>query len=208
MNNFQQFITSNTKNLSIYVNEADLKFSSLLSAISDPKPFFHSLFLLELLRIQQDGAVKTILNRLESSIDNLNYTLNLELEDFIKHNSVGFTEDKTVSLKKIINEKYMDLPGIDGDITTISQLIGIIDCVGITESQYRSFDEFAKVFFLNVKMFKFANEQKIPAAMKPMSLSTMEIAWAYHSEQQDTLFQILFNNITEWSQMKMFGIGI
>ena len=102
----------------------------------------------------------------------------------------------------------MDLPGIDGDITTISQLIGIIDCVGITESQYRSFDEFAKVFFLNVKMFKFANEQKIPAAMKPMSLSTMEIAWAYHSEQQDTLFQILFNNITEWSQMKMFGIGI
>ena len=208
LNCFHHFILSHDKDLQVYVNEDNFKFSSLLNSISDPKPLFHPLFLLELLRVQKENLVKVILNRLYHCIEDVHYTLNLELEDFLTICHSTFNEEQSLRLKEKINEKCLELPGIDGDIMIISQLIGIVDSVSIIENQSRSLDEYAAVFFLNVKMFKYANEQKIPSSLKPMCLTSMEIAWALHSEQQDTLFQILFNNITDWNQMKMYGIGI
>jgi hypothetical protein len=76
------------------------------------------------------------------------------------------------------------------------------------ESQSRSLDEFGKVFFLNVKMFKFANDQKIPSSLKPVCLTSMEIAWALHSDQQDTFFSLFFSNLHEWGMIRMYGIGV
>ena len=197
LNCFHHFIVAYEKDIQVYVNENDLKFSSLLNSISDPKPLFHPLFLLELLRVQKENLVKLILTRLLECIENVNYTLNLGLEDFLSNSQVIFTEEQSLTLKNKINEKCLELPGIGGDIMTISQLIGIVDCITVIENQSRSLDDYAKVFFLNVKMFKYANEQKIPSSLKPMCLTSMEVAWALHSEQQDTLFQILFSNISD-----------
>ena len=204
----RQFITSHNQDLQVYTNPESSKLSLLLSAVSDPKPLFHPLFLLELLRIQKEDMAKAVLSRMNQCIDSINYTLNLEIEDFINTEQSSFSEENSITLKKKINEKCMELPGLDGDIMIISQLIGIVDSIAILESQNRSLDEYAKVFLLNVKMFKYANEQKVPSSLKPLCLTSMEIAWALHSEQQDTLFQILFSNVNDWHQMKMYGMGL
>lgn len=204
----QQFITAFHKDLQVYMNPDSINLSSLLSTISDPKPLFHPLLLLELLRVQKEDTVRMILSRMEQCMEDINYTLNLDIEDFLKTEQNGFNEETAVALKRKINEKCMELPGLDGDIMVISQLIGLIDSVVLMETQNRSLDEYAKVFVLNVKMFRYANEQKVPLSLKPRCLASMEIAWALHSEQQDTLFQILFSNVSDWAQMKMFGMGI
>jgi RAVE protein 1 C terminal len=208
INNFQQFITAYNTDLQVYVHEKSSKLSLLLSLVSDPKPFFHPLMLQELLKIQKNEIVKSILARLLDPTESINYTLNMSLEDFLNISSAVFNDEMSSKLKDKINERYMEFPGIEGDIMAISQLIGVVDSINVIEAQSRAFDEFAKVFFLNVKMFKYVNEQKIPASMKPVGLTSMEIAWALHSEQQDTLFQILFNNVNDWTQMKMYGMGI
>ena len=208
VNVHRQFITSYNQDLQVYINPNSSNLSSQLSIISDPKPLFHPLYLLELLRIQKEDMAKTVLSCMNQCIDSLNYTLNLEIEDFLNPQQSSFSEENSMNLKKKINEKCMELPGLDGDIMTISQLIGLVDSIALLESQNRSLDEYAKVFLLNVKMFKYANEQKVPSSLKPMCLTSMEIAWALHSEQQDTLFQILFNNVNDWNQMKMYGMGL
>lgn len=209
INNFQQFITSVKTDIQVYVNEENATLSQLLSTISDIKPFFHPLFLFELLRVQKENVVKKILNKMHGMIEELNYTLDLDFNDFVDDKGLEtFTEQTASELKNKINEKCMVIPGLEGDIMLISQLIGVIDFLGILDSQSRSLDEFAKLFFLNVKMFKFAHEQKVPQNMKTTCLSSMDIAWALNSEHQDTFMSLLFSQVPDWNTMKMYGIGI
>ena len=208
LNSFDQFITSTKAELQVFTFPENSKSLQTFTAFSDVKPVFHPLFLLELLRTQQDNIVKLILTNLYNQSESMSFTLNMTLQEFINPGGSVLSESMVLGLKSIINEKCLELPGFNGEVQLIGQLIGIVDIVSVMDAQIRSLDEFAKVFVLDVKMFKYANEQKIPASLKPSCLSSMEIAWALHSDQQDTFFSLFFSSLPDWNTIKMYGIGI
>ena len=111
--------------------------------------------------------------RINDNHEDWSYSLNTNLQEFIQMPAASLTDSTVSDLKSVINEKYLEIPGLNGDIQLIGQLIGLVDVMSVMEAQNRSLDEFAKIFFLSVKMFKFINEQKIPSPLKPVCLSSM-----------------------------------
>lgn len=111
-------------------------------------------------------------------------------------------------LKEKLQDLNIILPGLSEDLMLRRQLLSLIDIYNSLSSQSRSMDDFGKIFYLHVRMFRFYIEARIPTSLRPSCLSTMEISWALHSEQQDTFFQTLFTSEMEWSEMKQYGMGI
>ncbi|CAG9327571.1 unnamed protein product [Blepharisma stoltei] len=117
-----------------------------------------------------------------------------------------FTEKDAARLKEKLQTLEVELPGISGNIFSLIQLQNAIDCFAFVKNQSRTMDEFLRVFYINCRIFNLNLDQK--QRNKTQCLNTMDIAWALHSDQQDTLFQTLFTQELTWPQMRMFGMGI
>lgn len=111
-------------------------------------------------------------------------------------------------LKEKLQDLDINLPGLTGDLMLRRQLLSLIDIYQFFSSQTRAMDDFGIIFYLHVRLFRFYIEARIPISLRPTCLSTMEIAWALHSDQQDTFFQTLFTSDMEWSEMRQYGMGL
>ena len=228
---FQQLLVTSERSLSVYLPDTpEFDLFGNLQNYQEPFPYYHPLMLAELIRINKTHLIKMILKVLESKIDEgtVCSTLKISLEEFLEakeqeppkatgdfdwfFNSVQpkqeetFSQQTAASLKQKIQNS--ELPGVSQNAHLLRELLAVIETFGQIEEQQRAIDEFSKVFYLNLKIFRFCSELKQPGVVRPSSLTTMDVAFALHSEHQDTLFQILFTEELNWASMRKYGMGI
>jgi len=114
------------------------------------------------------------------------------------------TSSQLRQLKEQLGGLSHELPGVSENLMWLRQLMVVIDTYYSIQQQARSLDEFASIFYLYVKLHKFAIENRQPLK----GLSSREVAWALHSDQQDTLFSLCFNESLDWPTMRRYGMGI
>ncbi|KAI8913148.1 RAVE protein 1 C terminal-domain-containing protein [Powellomyces hirtus] len=97
------------------------------------------------------------------------------------------------------------------NISNIDQmlLLAVIDTLVQVEKQKRSLDENGVRYVLFMRLFMFS-QKSFPPQMKPMNLTSRDIAWGFFTDSQDILLDFIaqsFNNKIMWSDAKALGLG-
>lgn len=116
--------------------------------------------------------------------------------------SGGLSQRDASELKEKILDLSNQLPTVSGDFLQLRKLEELINCCVRICEQGRTLDDFATVFSVHISLLRLQPEYE------KKGLSTMEVAWALHSEQQDTLFQLCFPGDLTWSEMRVYGMGL
>lgn len=168
-----------------------------IGQVQVPKALHHPVSLSELMILGYDRTVATIFTALEKETRKTQFSLllGIPLAELLKEETIerGFS---TVKLTIALTDNE---PALDAEYLKL-----LIECFNTFKSQERVFDPFLRTIYLRAKELEFS----LTKHLKTLCLSTMEVAWALHSDQQDTLLQLLFNHDMEWGQLRAFGIGI
>jgi hypothetical protein len=206
-----------------------------VSKFQQPRPLYHPACLIELIATNQRHLVDLTLTKLSETIQETQVTRRLGLPiqvlfeepkappvkestdlDWLfgsspvqapqRHDDEpsSLTLSQVQQLKAALSDLSQELPGVSENLVWLRQLLVVIDAYYTLTQQTRSMDEFASLFYLYVKLHKFAIDAKQPTK----GLSSREVAWALHSEQQDTLFALCFNEPLDWSSMRRYGMGV
>ena len=116
--------------------------------------------------------------------------------------TAGLGQNEASELKERILDLSNQLPTVSGDFTQLRKLEELVNCCVRIGEQGRTLDDFATVFSVHVSLLHLQPDYE------KTGLSTMEVAWAIHSEQQDTLFQVCFPGDLTWPEMRLYGMGI
>lgn len=108
------------------------------------------------------------------------------------------TEEVATNLKDLLTSKQIPL------LSSREQfhLADIVECIGMVEKHRRSIDENAGRFLLFFRQHVLSEAKRGP-------ISWREIVWAYHSESQDILLDLVgrhFNGKMLWQHAKECGV--
>ena len=108
------------------------------------------------------------------------------------------TEEVAVSLNELLQTKQIPLLSSREQF----RLADIIECVGMVEKHRRSIDDTAGRFLLFFRQYVLSNSQQGP-------ISWREITWAFHSQSQDILVDLVsrhFSGKMQWQHAKESGL--
>lgn len=105
---------------------------------------------------------------------------------------VSYTRQQAQELKQLLSDLSLNVPVFASDLPTMRLLLSVIDWFVEVLEQYRAMDEFSNNFYLSFRVYQHAIAARNRGINATLCLNTMDIAWVLHSEQQDTLFGLLF----------------
>ncbi|KAI8818763.1 RAVE protein 1 C terminal-domain-containing protein [Fimicolochytrium jonesii] len=101
----------------------------------------------------------------------------------------------------------VSLPNVTGHEQML--LLAVIDTFVQVEKQKRSMDENGVRYMLFMRLFMFS-QTSLPSQSKRTALTSRDIVWAFFSESQDSLLEVVTqacNNKVLWSDAKSLGLG-
>eukprot|EP01135_Chromosphaera_perkinsii_P009258 Nk52_evm10s1705 gene=Nk52_evmTU10s1705 len=88
------------------------------------------------------------------------------------------------------------------------ELIALVEVLSDITQHTGSLDELGLRFMVCEKMFAYLS-RSLPPAERPLSVSNKDICWAFHSESQDPIVDLLLNNRNlNWSTVSAIGMGL
>ncbi|KAH0537711.1 hypothetical protein FGG08_005518 [Glutinoglossum americanum] len=207
---------------------------NVVTRLNGPLPIFHPQFLAQCVLSGKPMLVQRILINLHKKLkffsdgDKLDSFLEIPLGDFLttadedqsqsirakirEHSSyIDFIDDDefdvfTESIAVSINEKLarIPIPQLSGQEQI--HLAGIIECVGTVEKHRRSMDDNASRYLL---FFKEYTLRKSQATTEQANLSWREIVWAFHSDSQEILVDLVsrqFQGKMLWEHARESGM--
>ncbi|OBT85323.1 hypothetical protein VE02_05973 [Pseudogymnoascus sp. 03VT05] len=199
-----------------------------VTRLNGPLPVFHPQFLAQCILAGKLAIVQRILLTLYQTLkshlegEHIDNLLGLDLEDFYTHpqrikmskNELGSaftdffqtedTETLTENIALALNEKLttVAIPQLSGPLQM--QLADTVECVAIVEKQRRSMDDNAARF-----MLFFRQHALYKGRANEVQLSWREINWAFHSNSQDILTDVVtrqFHGRVLWEHARESGL--
>ncbi|KFY65385.1 hypothetical protein V496_02616 [Pseudogymnoascus sp. VKM F-4515 (FW-2607)] len=199
-----------------------------VTRLNGPLPVFHPQFLGQCILAGKLTIVQRILLTLYQTLkshsegEHIDNLLGLDLEDFYTHsqrikkskNEPGSaftdfsqtedTETLTENIALALNEKLttVAIPQLSGPLQI--QLADTVECVAIVEKQRRSMDDNAARF-----MLFFRQHALYKGRSNEVQLSWREINWAFHSNSQDILTDVVtrqFHGRLLWEHARESGL--
>lgn len=203
----------------------------IVTRLNGPLPVFHPQFLSQCILAGKSAMVQRILLTLYKTLryqapgERVDDILGIEVEDFYTPGSEAFS---TLAAKKEMHSSFADFEegedadvfteaiaaGLNEKLTTVDlhqlsnasqmQLADVVECVAMVEKQRRSMDDNAARFVLFHRQHAL---HKGRAHAPP--LSWREINWAFHSNSQDILVDVVnkqFHGRTIWENARESGM--
>ncbi|KAI9681631.1 MAG: regulator of (H+)-ATPase in vacuolar membrane [Trizodia sp. TS-e1964] len=201
---------------------------NIVTRLNGPLPVFHPQFLAQCILSGRPLFVQKILVRLHKALkffvegDEIESFLGIPLLDFYDTQSLSNSSAKglhsssydddsepetlTEDIAANINEKLtkIGIPQLSGQEQI--DLADIVECVATVEKHRRSIDDNASRYLL---FFRLHALRKSQANADPINISWREIVWAYHSDSQEILVDLVsrqFQGRMMWTNARESGM--
>ncbi|KAF2757793.1 WD repeat protein-like protein [Pseudovirgaria hyperparasitica] len=213
--------------------KAEVNLFTLVSRLNGPLPVYHPQFVAQCILSGKLALVQSILVNLHKNLkyftdgDDLDWFLGLKTEDFSQNDDVPqtlarkemhssyteffdddepltVTEEVATSLKESLTKWQLPL------LSSCEQfhLADIVECIGTLEKHRRSVDINASRFLLFFRQHMLRSNHQ---SAERSQISWREITWAYHSESQDILVDLItrhFQGRMLWKNARDTGMFI
>ncbi|KAI9842429.1 MAG: regulator of (H+)-ATPase in vacuolar membrane [Sclerophora amabilis] len=193
---------------------------NIVTRLNGPLPVFHPQFLAQCILCGKGQIVQKILINLHKCLkffsqgDELDSSLGLSLEEFFTDEKATFNparkelQSSYADFADAENEDFTEMlaASLNENLTTLAipqlssqeqlHLVDIVECVATVEKHRRSMDDNASRFLLFFRQHMLRMDR---AATKLANISWREVLWAFHSNSQD----ILVDMVSRQYQAKM-----